>query len=695
MHTETHQKVNSGHLERDAYLYVRQSSLRQVMENQESTKRQYALRERAIALGWPIERIHVIDSDLGQSGAQAAGRDGFTELVSKVAMGEVGIVLGLEVSRLARNNADWHRLLELSALADTLILDEDGVYDPTHFNDRLLLGLKGAMSEAELHVLKARLQGGILNKARRGELEVPLPIGLVYRPDGAVGIDPDNGIAAAVQWVFDTFRKTGSAMAVVKRFHSEDLQFPRRLRRGINKGQVLWGTLDHSRVLQLLHNPRYAGAFVYGRTRTCHHPMGPSSTQRRVPREQWQVLIPDAHPGYISWDEFERNQSTLRSNAGGFAAGRRGSLPREGAALLQGRVLCGLCGERMQVRYQKVTSSTAPYYVCTHESVRNAGKRCQSVRGTLVDRAIGKLLIEALTSSAIDAALAVESEIAGRIEEAATRRSTQLERVRYESELARRRYLSVDPDNRLVADTLEADWNSQLRRLDALQQEHEQQRASDCALLADEQRDRIRALANDVPRVWNDERTTHQERKRMLALLIEDVTLTVEDQIGVAVRFRGGKTASLSVERPKLMSVIRKTAPDVISALDELLETATDQQAAEQLNEQGHRTWCGEHFTAKKVSFIRRTYEMKGRYERLRDRGFMTARELGDSLGVSSTTVVAWSRAGLIERVCWSDGVKSLYRVEPGTTVTKGSGGRKPIPPSFSFTATSAEQETV
>lgn len=693
MRTETHQKVESAHLERDAYLYVRQSSLRQVMENQESTKRQYALRERAIALGWPIERIHVIDSDLGQSGAQATGRDGFTELVSKVAMGEVGIVLGLEVSRLARNNADWHRLLELSALAGTLILDEDGVYDPTHFNDRLLLGLKGAMSEAELHVLKARLQGGILNKARRGELEVPLPIGLLYRSDGSVEIDPDIGIAGAVRWVFDTFRNAGSAMAVVKRFHTEALQFPRRLRRGINKGQVLWGTLDHSRVLQLLHNPRYAGAFVYGRTRTRHHPMGPSSTQRKVPREQWQVLIPDAHPGYITWDEFERNQSTLRDNAGAFAAGRRGSLPREGAALLQGRVLCGVCGERMQVRYQEISESIAPYYQCTHESVRNAGKRCQSVRGTLIDQAVGELLIEVLTSSAIDAALAVESEITGRIEEAATRRTVQLERARYESELARRRYFSIDPDNRLVANTLEADWNTQLRRLDALQQEHERQSTADRTLLADEQRERIRALAEDVPRVWNDDRTSHKERKRMLALLIEDVTLVVEDRVGVAVRFRGGRTASLSVERPKPMSLVRKTAPEVISALDKLLDTATDHQAAEQLNKQGHRTWCGEHFTAKKVSLVRRTYAMKGRYERLRDRGFLTARELGDTLGVSSTTVVTWSRAGHIERVCWSGGVKSLYRMEPGKTVSRGRGGRRPVPPTF--TAASAEQETV
>ena len=267
MFTDNAQKVQPDHLRRDAFLYVRQSSLRQVFENTESTKRQYALRERAVALGWPLERIHTIDSDLGVSGASAEHRDGFQHLVSEVALGHAGIVLGLEVSRLARNSADWHRLLELAALSQTLILDEDGVYDPSHFNDRLLLGLKGTMSEAELHVLKARLQGGIRNKARRGELEIAPPIGLVYDASGAIVLDPDQQIQATVRMVFETFRQTHSACSVVRRFEREGLTFPRRIRRGIGKGDVLWGKLDHSCVLRLLHNPRYAGAFVYGRHR--------------------------------------------------------------------------------------------------------------------------------------------------------------------------------------------------------------------------------------------------------------------------------------------------------------------------------------------------------------------------------------------------------------------------------------------
>jgi len=268
MFTETHQKVSADHLRRDAFLYVRQSTLRQVFENTESTDRQYALRDRAVALGWPIERIHVIDQDLGVSGAHAQNRDGFQHLVTEVAMGHAGIVLGLEVSRLARNNADWQRLLELAALSNTLILDLDGVYDPAHFNDRLLLGLKGTMSEAELHILKARLQGGMLNKARRGELEVPLPIGFTYAATGTVSLDPDQQIQDSIRMLIDTYRQTGSACQVVRRFRREGLVFPRRIRRGIGKGDVIWGALDHCRVIQILHSPRYAGAFVYGRTRS-------------------------------------------------------------------------------------------------------------------------------------------------------------------------------------------------------------------------------------------------------------------------------------------------------------------------------------------------------------------------------------------------------------------------------------------
>lgn len=441
MSADRYQKVTADHLRRDAFLYVRQSSLRQVLENTESTKRQYALRDRAVGLGWPIERIHVIDSDLGLSGASAQDRDGFQRLVAEVANAHAGIVLGLEVSRLARNNADWHRLIELAALTQTLILDEDGVYDPAHFNDRLLLGLKGAMSEAELHVLKARLQGGIRNKARGGELELPLPIGLAYHSDGSVVLDLDQSIRCAVQLLFDTFRHTTLATATVKRFRREGWLFPRCVRHGIGKGALHWGPLDHCRVVDILHNPRYAGAFAYGRTRQVFR-VGRKHNAVQVKREDWQVLIRDAHAGYIDWEEFERNQATLRQNVAALAQSSRGSVPREGVGLLQGRVICGICGARMRVRYQEVGGKLEPYYVCTENPVRRADKSCQSIRGRAVDKAISALLLDSVAPAPIELALAVEDEIAGRIEQACAQRATQLARARYDAELARRRYRS-------------------------------------------------------------------------------------------------------------------------------------------------------------------------------------------------------------------------------------------------------------
>lgn len=339
-------KITGTHLDRDAYLYIRQSTPRQVLENIESTQRQYALRDRAVVHGWPLERIHVIDCDLGKSAAQSAGRNGFQQLVSEVALGKAGIVMGLEVSRLARNSADWHRLIELCAVAGTLILDEDGLYDPSAFNDRLLLGLKGELSQAELHFLKARMRGGALNKARRGELEMAPPVGLVYLPDGTIGLDPDQEVRSAIQLVFDTFERTGSAMQTVRFFREQGLRFPRRIRAGADRGDLLWGAPNHSRIVQILHNPRYAGAFVYGRTRSGRKPDG-KYTAVKVPREKWQFLIRDAHPGYITWDRFETNQKHLAENTLAFGHTRKIGPVREGPALLQGRVLCGICGERM------------------------------------------------------------------------------------------------------------------------------------------------------------------------------------------------------------------------------------------------------------------------------------------------------------------------------------------------------------
>jgi DNA invertase Pin-like site-specific DNA recombinase len=336
-------KVTAEHLARDAYLYVRQSTLRQVVENGESTQRQYALRDRALAAGWPIERIQVIDCDLGRSGAQVAGRDGFQRLVSEVALGKAGIVMGLEVSRLARNSADWAKLVELCAITATLLLDEDAIYDATSFNDRLLLGLKGTMSEAELHILKARLRGGLLNKARRGDLAFAPPVGLVHRPDGRLELDPDAQMQATLRLVFATFARTGSALQTLRHLLAEGVLFPRRLRTGPNHGELEWVKPQHSRLLQILHNPRYAGAFVYGRTRGGRHPDG-TACRRVVPRDQWSIVVQDRHPGYITWAQFEANQRQLAENAKGFGAQRRSARSARARPCCRGGCCAGFAG---------------------------------------------------------------------------------------------------------------------------------------------------------------------------------------------------------------------------------------------------------------------------------------------------------------------------------------------------------------
>jgi DNA invertase Pin-like site-specific DNA recombinase len=486
MNHDVHQKVKASHLKRSAYLYVRQSSLRQVFENTESTQRQYGLREQAVTLGWPLDRIIVIDSDLGLSGA-SSDREGFRRLVTEVSLAHVGIVLGLEVSRLARNSADWHRLLEICALTDTLILDEDGIYDPSHFNDRLLLGLKGTMSEAELHVLRARLQGGILNKARRGELMMRPPIGYAYDANARMVFDPDGQIQQAVRLVFETFRRTGSALATVRAFRQEGLLFPRRLHSGTRKGDVLWGKLEHCHVLRLLHNPRYAGVFIYGRTR-CRKTIDGETLVQHLPREQWHAFVADAHPAYISWEEHEHNQRRLRENAHAQGSEREKSPAREGPALLQGLIVCGRCGRRMTVRYHWRRGGLAPDYVCQRKGIENAGSICQRASGAEIDRFIGAVLVEFINPITLDVALAVQQELHAQLEEGDRLRGQQVERARYEAELAQRRYMRVDPDNRLVADSLEADWNQKLKLLADTQQECEQLRERDHKRISEEQR---------------------------------------------------------------------------------------------------------------------------------------------------------------------------------------------------------------
>jgi DNA invertase Pin-like site-specific DNA recombinase len=645
---EAASKVTAGHLARAAYLYVRQSTLRQVLTNTESTARQYALRQKAIALGWPAEHVITIDVDQGQSGASAADREGFQRLVADVGMGRAGIVLGLEVSRLARNNADWHRLLEICALSGTLICDEDGLYDPGEFNDRLLLGLKGTMSEAELHFIRARLRGGQLSKARRGELKMILPVGLAYDPADKIVLDPDVSVRDAIAHLFATFARTGSARAVVAEFNTAGLLFPVRIRKGARKGELAWMPLRHWRVLRTLHNPRYAGAFVYGQRREARNPATGKKTMITVPREQWFACIPDAHPGYITFDQYQANQAVLLANAQAVGRERDSGPAREGPALLQGLAICGNCGRRMSVRYHTRRGAEVPDYQCMRECIDGAASRCLLVPGAGVDAAIGQLLLDTLTPLALEVALTVQAEIEARAEHADQLRRHNVERTRHRADLARRRYLAVDPDNRLVADSLEADWNDALRAVQAAQDDYQKATAAAALTLTDEHKARIRALTSDFPALWSNPATPQRERKRMIRLLVEDVTLTKTDQIHAHVRFRGGQTTSLTLPLPGKAWQLRQTHTDTLAELDRLLDEHTDAETAAALNAAGHRSGEGKPFTGRIVLDLRRAHGMPSHLQRLRGHGMLTVGEIAHRLGVHPSTIKAWHRAGLL-----------------------------------------------
>lgn len=675
MRANGHQKVTASHLQRDAYLYIRQSTVRQVFENTESTRRQYALRERAVAMGWPIERVVVIDSDLGQSGAAGTDREGFQTLVGDVGMGRAGIVLGLEVSRLARNSTDWHRLLEICALSDTLILDEDGIYNPSDFNDRLLLGLKGAMSEAELHVLRARLRGGILNQARRGALKMPLPVGLVYDSADHVVLDPDRQVRQSIDHLFETFTRTGSASATVKHFREQGLCYPRRPRSGAHKGELLWAPLYHWHVLRALHNPRYAGAFCFGRTHTRKRVDGTIMIEA-LPREEWTVLLPGAHPGYVTWEQFEANLKRLRDNAQAHGAERRKSPPREGPALLQGMVVCGVCGHRMTVRYHTRQGIQCPEYLCQREGIATATAKCQTIAGAGIDRAIGELLVQAVSPVTLEVALKVQAELKARVQEVDALRQVRVERARQEADLARRRFMEVDPGNRLVADVLEAEWNEKLRGLHKAQEELEQRQQQDRQSLSDEQHQQILALATDFERLWNDPHTPQRERKRMVRLLVEDVTLTKGEGIAVGIRFRGGATRSLTLPLAQAAWQLRQTSSQVIAEIDSLLDDYTEAQIARILKERGHVSGEGKQFHALIVQRLRRDYGIKKRYDRLRDAGMLTLEEMAILLEVTAKTVKIWRRHGLLQAHAYNDKGECLYE-HPGDDPPVKAQGRK------------------
>ena len=659
--------VGPDHLRRGAFVYIRQSSLAQVENNTESTRRQYALVDKALLLGWPRAAVSVVDEDLGRSGAQSAGRSGFAHMATEVAMGRVGIVLCLEVSRLARNNADWYRLLDLCALTRTLIADTDGLYHPGDFNDRLVLGLKGTMSEAELHILRARLDGGIRHKAARGELRRGVPTGFVWGDaDGEICFHPDEAVVNAIRNVFERFAETGSARRVWLWFRSNALLFPLQDTRTLGR-EVRWVVPTYHAIHGILVHPCYAGAYTYGRTRFERYidDVGNvRSRSRRLPREEWAVLIRDHHPGFIDWETFEANRMRIDTNTRPRAhqiadgAGDRtdkgptGRAVREGAALLQGLALCGHCGRRLRTHYRGRNAS--PGYHCPGKSVvEGRGQYCLNVGGCQLDAAVTDAFLTALQPAGMEAALLAAERLDADQDAALDQWRLEVERRKYEASLAERRYRAVDPDNRLVARGLETQWEQRLRELGDAEAEIERRQRLRPRGLSDTERKALLALGQDLRRVWSAPTTTDRDRKELLRTLLEEVTIVVERaeyRARLAIRWRSGDITRLDVALPRSNPPARRTDEETIDLIRRLAVHHADGVIAGILNRQGRRTVSGDRFTASHVQGLRhyRGIARPNAPTEPRDGETVTVRKAAERLGLTPSTLLRWIEDGFI-----------------------------------------------
>jgi DNA invertase Pin-like site-specific DNA recombinase len=648
-----HSKISAVHLHRGAFVYIRQSSAAQVAHNRESTARQYALADRAVALGWARDQVTVIDQDLGLSGASAAYRSGFAQLTAEVAPGHVGIVLGLEVSRLARNNADWYRLLDLCSMTDTLLGDADGVYHPGLFNDRLVLGLKGTMSEAELHILRARLDGGIRHKAARGELRRGLPIGFVWgEEDSEVRFHPDAAVVAAIRSVFERFAELGSARRVWLWFHTEGLNFPLRFNQ---TDAIRWTPPTYTAIHHILTNPVYAGAYCYGKTRRERYVDDQGQLRKRIrhlPQAEWAVLIPAHHPGYIDWATYEANQARLDSNTRPQPHQAAGGALREGTALLQSLATCGHCGRRLRTHYRG-RNVTPGYHCAGKDIVSGRGVYCLNVGGLQIDAAVTQAFLEALAPAGIQAALIAAQQREADHDAALAQWRLAVERARYEADKAERRYRAVEPENRLVARGLETEWEQRLRELEQAQAELGRRQQQRPAVLTAAERNTLLALGQDLRRVWFAPTTTPRDQKELLRTLLEEVIIAVfrdDYRAHLTVRWRGGRLTELDVHLPRSRPATVRTAEETLTLLRRLAVHYPDDVIAGILNRQGRTTARGLRFTANLVGNTRRHWRIP-RFEPLPQRPqgeLVSIQQAAKVLNLAPSTLHRWVNEGFV-----------------------------------------------
>ena len=653
-------KVTASHLRRPAVIYVRQSTLAQVERNTESTMRQYDLVARAQALGWPRSAVTVIDEDLGLSGASAAGRSGFAHLAAEVGLGQVGIVLSLECSRLARNNTDWYRLLDLAGMTDTLIADADGVYHPALFNDRLLLGMKGTMSEAELHILRARLDGGIRHKAARGELRRGLPVGLVWgEGDGEILLHPDEAVTGVITAIFDRFAVCGSVRGAWLWLRDQGLKFPLQPGAYVRGTDIIWTEPTYHAVHNVLTHPAYAGAYTFGRSRQEKRLSddGALQVRRRVlPQDQWEVLIKDHHPGFISWDTYQANLHKIRQNIRPMAHQPGTGAVREGCALLQGLATCGTCGRKLAVYYDGEHKATPGYYCTgTGQLVEGRGTRHLRVGGVAIDAAVTAAFLAALKPAALQACLQAARQLEEGHDAALEQWRRQAEQARYHAARAERRYQAVDPDNRLVARGLENAWEKALTELAAAEAELARRQAARPRTLTAAERAAVLALGDDLGAVWDAPSTSDKDRKQLLRTLLEEVNITIRrdhdtGHADLILRWKGGAISDLAIAVKRTPQRRLRTSEDTIDLVRRLAVHYPDAKIAWVLNRQDRRTARGLSFTASRVQSLRHHWNIPCHQPASQpaEGELLNVTQAARELGIAPSTLLRWLDDGFV-----------------------------------------------
>lgn len=650
------EKILSYHQEKLAVVYVRQSTLQQVLNHQESTQLQYGLVKRAQALGWSKERVLVIDDDLGKSGASTQGREGFQRLVAEVGMNHVGLILGIEMSRLARSSKDWHQLLEICALFRTLIADLDGVYDPSNYNDRLLLGLKGTMSEAELHIIKQRMVQGKLNKAQRGELNFLLPTGYLRRPSGEVVLDPDEQVQQVVGLIFRKFEELGTLNAVLRYLVKNDIQIGMRVTTGLNKGDLEWHRPNRMTLQNLLKNPLYAGAYVYGRRQVDPRKQQagrPSTGRVVVDPDNWHVLLPDSYPAYISWEQYQWNLARLKSNQ---ATAEELGAVRYGPAILSGLLICARCGCRMVVQYAQAQHHR---YLCCRQAVDYGGDKCQQLAGAALDKFVSQQVLQALEPAALELSLEAASHLEQERSELDQLWQKRLERAAFEAERAGRHYRLVEPENRLVARQLATEWEEKLTLQQSLQEDYQRLCHQQPRLLSNTEREAIRQLAQNIPALWLAPTTTNAQRKEIIRQVITKITVEVigeSEQVQIIIEWVGGTCTKHSAVRP----VAKLTQLSQYDQLCERLKNLTSQglspeEIAQCLNSEGyHPPKRRASFNREGVCELRRRLGLSQKHSCSTHRDDLGEAEwwladLARTIGMPSITLYNWVKRGWVK----------------------------------------------